>query len=102
MRRTPLRRPAEGQAPNPDDDDRDECRRHSSGIDPAEAVDTARAGEVLGLAPKTLTNWRSLGIGPPYIKFGGRGGAVRYPLDHLNHYREAHLQKPATRGGRDD
>jgi predicted DNA-binding transcriptional regulator AlpA len=30
------------------------------------------AAERIGLAPKTLDNWRSLGTGPPFYKLGGR------------------------------
>lgn len=41
---------------------------------------TAReAGALARVAPKTLANWRSLGIGPPYTKLGhGPGGRIRY------------------------
>ena len=36
---------------------------------------TAEAAAVLSLAPKTLYNWRALGVGPADIRVGGR---VRY------------------------
>lgn len=41
---------------------------------------TARETSSLAkVAEKTLANWRSLGIGPPYRKLSqGRGGRVRY------------------------
>lgn len=32
----------------------------------------AEAAEFLRLRPQTLSNWRSLGIGPRYSKIGGR------------------------------
>ena len=35
--------------------------------------------ELVRLTVKTLANWRSLGIGPPYRKMSpGRGGRIRY------------------------
>lgn len=37
------------------------------------------AGEMARVTAKTLANWRSLGIGPAYIKLSpGRGGRIRY------------------------
>ncbi len=40
------------------------------------------AGEMARVTKKTLANWRSRGIGPPYIKLSpGRGGRVRYPRE---------------------
>lgn len=41
---------------------------------------TAReAGKLARVAEKTLANWRSLGIGPAYVKLSpGRGGRIRY------------------------
>jgi predicted DNA-binding transcriptional regulator AlpA len=34
--------------------------------------DTIEEAERIGLSPKTLENWRSLGCGPPYYKIGAR------------------------------
>ncbi len=34
--------------------------------------DTKSQAQRLGLKPKTLENWRSLRIGPPYYKLGNR------------------------------
>lgn len=41
---------------------------------------TAReTSDIARVAEKTLANWRSLGIGPPYRKLSpGRAGRVRY------------------------
>ena len=36
---------------------------------------TTEAAAALALAPKTLRNWRSQGLGPPFIRLGG---AIRY------------------------
>jgi len=35
-------------------------------------VDTNKLAERWSMKPKTLHNWRCLGIGPPYIKVGFR------------------------------
>lgn len=37
--------------------------------------------DVLGLSTGTLANWRSLGMGPTYVKLGGR---VRYRASGVN------------------
>jgi predicted DNA-binding transcriptional regulator AlpA len=34
--------------------------------------DTKEAAGRIGLKPHTLDNWRSLGVGPPFYKLGGR------------------------------
>jgi predicted DNA-binding transcriptional regulator AlpA len=34
--------------------------------------DTRGAAERIGVAAKTLDNWRGLGTGPPFYKLGGR------------------------------
>lgn len=36
---------------------------------------TTDAAAALAIAPKTLRNWRSQGLGPPFIRLGG---AIRY------------------------
>lgn len=38
------------------------------------------------VTPKTLANWRSLGLGPRYVKLQGR---VVYPLEGVVAYEEA-------------
>lgn len=43
---------------------------------------SAEAAEATGVSEKTLTNWRSLGKGPRFLKPGGPRGPVRYrPAD---------------------
>ena len=44
-------------------------------------ITARKAAEILGLSPKTLLNWRKLGLGPVARRFGGR--AVRYSLSDL-------------------
>lgn len=44
------------------------------------------------VSPRTLEKWRTLGVGPAYIKIGGR---VRYLLEHVLAY-----ETENRRGGR--
>ena len=48
--------------------------------------------ELWRLSPRTLEKWRTLGIGPDYIKVGGR---VRYREDAIHAY-----ERERSRGGR--
>jgi len=41
--------------------------------------------------PGTLSNWRSLGKGPPYVKAGGR---IIYRKADLDRWLEAHARDP--------
>lgn len=82
-----------------------ECA-HSGSIDliPPTAIQTApvdgrQAAKMLGVAVKTLTNWRSLGLGPLYIKYGGRQGPVRYRVADLATWQAAQVRKPRSDGG---
>ncbi|MFF9687296.1 helix-turn-helix domain-containing protein [Streptomyces sp. NPDC014623] len=45
----------------------------------SEKLTPAQAGQLMGVSPQTLANWRWQGIGPAYIKLTpGRGGRIRY------------------------
>lgn len=47
----------------------------------------AEASPIVGVAPKTLANWRALGRGPAYTKLSeGRGGRVRYRVADLQRF----------------
>jgi hypothetical protein len=77
---------------------------HESGTRPPlsnteSAVGSSEAAKILGVSPKTLANWRSLGIGPPFLKYGGRLGPVRYRLADLLAWRDTGLRRPEPRGG---
>ncbi|MEY8655214.1 helix-turn-helix transcriptional regulator [Brachybacterium paraconglomeratum] len=45
------------------------------------------AAELLGIAPQTLANWRSMGKGPRFVRVGSR--SVRYRLSDLLAYVES-------------
>lgn len=49
-----------------------------------ELIDTPTAAKRLGLRPATLNTWRTRGIGPAWVKVGGR--LVRYRADVIDAY----------------
>lgn len=49
-------------------------------------VDRANAAKFLGRAPKTLAEWKRLGIGPDCQKTGGR---IFYNIDALRAFAQA-------------
>lgn len=49
------------------------------------------------VTPKTLANWRSLGMGPPFSKLGGR---VFYLADGLERWEDARVQPAGSVEGR--
>jgi hypothetical protein len=58
---------------------------------------TAEAAAQLGMKPRTLAAWRARGIGPAYVRAGGRpGGAIRYPASAV----QAYLTKQTVPEGR--
>lgn len=44
------------------------------------------AGEMLGVTPRTLIEWRRKGRGPRYIRIGGPMGRVRYDVRELERF----------------
>lgn len=55
---------------------------------PDAALTPDQAAEYLGVAANTLCNWRSQGVGPAYLKYGGR--RVAYLVTDLEAFRDAH------------
>lgn len=47
------------------------------------------------LSPKTLERWRWLGVGPPYLKLGGR---VAYRIEDVMAWETERLTAPASDG----
>lgn len=64
---------------------------------PEDALSPERASAFLGgrPSPKTLANWRSLGLGPAYVKYND--GTVAYLVEDLEAFRRSH--RVATVGG---
>lgn len=56
-------------------------------------LSAAEAAAFVGLNARTLANYRSARVGPPYRKVGSR---VLYRLDDLIEYVEAGLVEPAV------
>lgn len=59
-------------------------------------LDTMGAAEILHVKPQTLANWRSLMIGPPYIKLSNR--KILYKLVDLLAYLENRKITPSMEG----
>jgi Helix-turn-helix domain len=55
------------------------------------------AAKFLMMTEKTLRNWRSLGIGPPYLKAVGK---ILYRLSDLKAYQEEHTYSSTKEYGR--
>lgn len=47
----------------------------------------------LHLKPQTLANWRCIGLGPRFIKFGKK---VLYPIDEVEKWERANLHSAST------
>ncbi len=45
-----------------------------------ELLDTAKAAPLMGVEPKTAANWRHLGVGPKFIRAGGK---IAYDPDDI-------------------
>lgn len=58
-----------------------------------ELMTAQEVADVLGLSIGTLANWRSLGMGPAYVKLGGR---VRYRVSSVNTWFASQEHKSAV------
>ncbi|MFN4772750.1 MAG: helix-turn-helix domain-containing protein [Gemmatimonas sp.] len=58
-------------------------------------LDTRIAGRFLGVAPKTLANWRVLGVGPAVRRHGGRILYARVDLEKWSAARTFHSTSEA-------
>jgi predicted DNA-binding transcriptional regulator AlpA len=56
---------------------------------PDELLTENEASEFLGLAPHTLSNWRSAGRGPRFVRIGTR--TIRYPKSGLEEFAQNEL-----------
>ena len=60
-------------------------------------LSNAKAAERLGVSTKTTGRWRDAGIGPPYVKVGGKNSHVRYPEKDLEDWiRSKRMVSPTT------
>lgn len=59
-------------------------------------LDTKSAAPLCGLSEGTLENWRSLGVGPKFIKSGRR---VLYDPDDIAAWREANRYQSTSEVG---
>jgi len=57
-------------------------------------VSTKELSQLLCIAESTLRYWRCAGIGPAYVKLGGR---IKYDLPDVDAYVRANKRKPSVR-----
>ena len=69
----------------------------SASVPPPHALCPADAAASIAVAEKTLANWRSRGIGPPYVKFHGR--RVAYLVEDLTAFLSANRVETTFGGG---
>ena len=64
-------------------------------------LSTKQVSEILGMPESTLRYWRCAGLGPSYVKLGGR---IKYDEADVHAYVKANRQVPSVRahGGFDD
>jgi hypothetical protein len=58
----------------------------------AETATIEQLCEITGNRPRTLANWRYLGIGPPFVRVGKY---IEYPIRGLKKWRDAMTVTPA-------
>ncbi len=64
-----------------------------------ELLDTKAAAPRIGVAPATLENWRSLGIGPRFIKTAGRKGRVLYDPADIEAWKDQRRYQSTSEAG---
>lgn len=52
----------------------------------AAPISAATVAAYLGVAPKTLSNWRALGEGPRYVRLGKSHARIVYRVSDLDQY----------------
>jgi len=57
------------------------------------------SGRLLGVRPATLYRWRRAGSGPPYIKFGGKRGIIRYRQSDIREWLDSRVWRPTSDDG---
>jgi hypothetical protein len=58
---------------------------------PPAALASVPAAAYIGVARKTLSNWRALGEGPPYARLGKSGGRIVYRVCDLDQFLLEHM-----------
>jgi hypothetical protein len=53
---------------------------------PRAVLPSAAAGPYVGVAPKTLSNWRAIGEGPRYIRLGKSHARIVYRISDLDEF----------------
>jgi hypothetical protein len=58
---------------------------------PPGGLPSVAAAAYLGVARKTLSNWRALGEGPRYARLGKSGARIVYRVSDLDQFLDEHM-----------
>lgn len=58
---------------------------------PPIAVSSEEAARIMGIAPKTLVNWRHCGKGPAYVRLGEKHSPVMYRVCDIESWLADHV-----------
>ncbi|MDO4429194.1 MAG: helix-turn-helix domain-containing protein [Atopobiaceae bacterium] len=61
------------------------------------AVPSSTAARILGISPRTLSNWRVQGRGPRYVKVGSNRSPVLYRISDIEEWLDSRV---VERGGK--
>jgi len=61
------------------------------------------AADVLAISRRTLERWRSMGVGPAFVRVSGNThySCIRYKLEDLKRYIHERTEQPGDTGGKD-
>jgi hypothetical protein len=69
-------------------------------VEVSRVVNEIEAAEILGVARRTLQDWRFRGVGPRFLSYTGKRGAVRYRVADLEAFMERAARTSTSDPGR--
>jgi Helix-turn-helix domain len=64
----------------------------TAALDPSPLLTTYDAARFLGVSPRTLANWRTRELGPPFVRISGR--SVKYRPQDLQRWARGFVNTP--------
>lgn len=61
------------------------------------AVPSSAAAQILGISPRTLSNWRVQGRGPRYVKVGSNRSPVLYRISDIEEWLDSRLVESGSK-----
>lgn len=75
----------------------DEKRIGKASCTDRSVITSAEAANLLGISPRTLSNWRVRGRGPAYVRVGKKRSPVLYRICDIEEWINSHLVGSASR-----